>query len=484
MSSFASRLVTFDQVEHLLRVDEKRLNERELRKSARRALLTLNGGNLITVEKAYLKLGGQRSFQTVITQVDQNNQQLPLSDVKILYKALLSLGPEVNIQFIGKPEAKPFDENALSHAVKTAIELMDKIGRTNEYDIILENVFGGDQDNKEIVNTAKDVFKHGAVVLLKLFQNKHIIPDGRNSFGPLRQGGGSTGGTIELPRDFLTANKLEHQVVVLVHESTHEIDSPFLKTDDFGGYQGNPVFFATRPCQIKLKNAGHYDEVIRRIFKTNNPKLEMVFRPGELNNTGVILTPEMEAVNTIKGAWITAINLNTMLLGHHQHKDKRLQPHQLRYISMLLGLTIHKKVPATITKPFVINFDFLASKETPNHEVTELDLAAAENRVTSLGCMMHCKPLEVGKNRDEQIRNIIKHYGKLRRVGTERQDGSDITKNLDMIKALAYLYEKKISNYGLPLPKTFTKYWDFAKGDLQRFYNTYYAKKKDPWWVD
>jgi hypothetical protein len=136
--------------------------------------------------------------------------------------------------------------------------------------------------------------------------------------------------------------------VTLIHEAAHLADP---SVDD-QGYYGTANFEALSE-DVKVGNAGHYEELPRRKLGTSS-YAGLTFTPGVLKGGGAVTwedTIKREASEYLRKAWDAAVDTHTWLRGVRKaflrrdrspfEADKAL----ILEVSQLMDLTVHRQAP-------------------------------------------------------------------------------------------------------------------------------------------
>ena len=137
--------------------------------------------------------------------------------------------------------------------------------------------------------------------------------------------------------------------ITLIHEAAHLADP---SVDDHG-YYGTPNFEALGE-DVKVGNAGHYEELPRRKLGTSS-YAGLTFTPGVLNGGGAVTwedTIRRESSEYLRKAWDAAVDTHTWLRGVRRaflRLDRRPFEDQralILEVSQLMDLTVHRQLPA------------------------------------------------------------------------------------------------------------------------------------------
>jgi hypothetical protein len=137
--------------------------------------------------------------------------------------------------------------------------------------------------------------------------------------------------------------------ITLIHEAAHLADP---SVDDHG-YYGTPNFEALGE-DVKVGNAGHYEELPRRKLGTSSYS-GLTFTPGVLKGGGAVTwedTIRRESSEYLRKAWDAAVDTHTWLRGVRRaflRRDRRPFEDQralILEVSQLMDLSVHRQVPA------------------------------------------------------------------------------------------------------------------------------------------
>lgn len=256
---------------------------------------------------------------------------------------------------------------------------------------------------------------------------------------PQGAAGTSNQHNLLLSESFFT-KPLDQRVYTLVHEATHAIQDGSYVTDDNGGYIGELRWFDA-DLDVRQRNASHFQYVIERI--QGRP---IAVRPAMVGVGGGVGGPESQATGILRMAWICALNEYGRMYdyAHTAHPTAQDQERAIARGKML-GLPMGKTGAGGVPV------------------VTDVDLAAAENRVARLGVLFGGgAPVRaaveaaarddapVALTVDEILERVIAQGG-----GPIRKTRNH-AKTVEMIKTLAYLCHQ---NRGLTGP-TEAEQWD------------------------
>lgn len=198
----------------------------------------------------------------------------------------------------------------------------------------------------------------------------------------------------------------------IIHEASHLADSSI----DDHGYYGTPGFEAMSEAD-KLGNAGHYEEIPRRIMKKSS-FVGVTFTPG-VKKGGAKVTREDQvnrsASEYLRQAWDAAVDTHTLIRGVRKAKlsgdDKPFTNNKvvLLELSKLMDLTIHEQT-------------------LKNAVVTDLDVTLSESIAHGVGVVGQLAdsipfPNPVGALTDTELRDKIvaaaaAKYGRLLKNAT------------------------------------------------------------------
>lgn len=259
------------------------------------------------------------------------NKAVDVADRTVIYGSVFEASTTV----------KAGDKPKLQTAMKDSADLIKKV----EGDAAGLTAVFGSQDTVAKANYAKarialgDVSKHMAT---------HVTTDYNLDDPEVFLGGWANFGAkhMHLLVDVVKVKDPDESKVTLIHEAAHLADS---SVDDLG-YYGTPSFEAMTETE-KVGNAGHYEELPRRLMgKTNYAGI--TFTPG-VKKGGAVVTREdqvkRDASEYLRKAWDAAVDTHTLIRGVRKSKlsgnGKPFTDNEtlILEISKLMDLTVHKQ---------------------------------------------------------------------------------------------------------------------------------------------
>ena len=201
--------------------------------------------------------------------------------------------------------------------------------------------------------------------------DKHVTTDYNLDDPEVNLGGWANfaGKHMHLLAEIVLVTDPNESKTTLIHEAAHLSDP---SVDDHG-YYGTPNFEAL-PESIKVSNAGHYEELPKRVLKTSSYVGE-TFTPGKLKGGGAVTwedTIKRSASEYLRQAWDAAVDTHTFIRGVRKSAlGGSKSPFTsnvalIKEISKLMDLTIHEQDPA-------------------NAQVTTLDVTLTESIAHGVG---------------------------------------------------------------------------------------------------
>lgn len=336
-------------------------------------------------------------------------------------------------RIIGQPAAGQSDERKVEDVRalcgSAAVQIQGKILSDDD---LISRVFGS-----EHLATARAVLREAIANLEKFARADNgwnLVYD-----ETLKAAGMAATGSLKQIKfcDSLLTERAAGAHTMLLHESTHTIESRVLMTRDHI-YRNHPGFVSA-PADIKLKNAAHYEELGWQALQGEEKR---AFLPQK----------DVKAIVTmiVTNAWImSGWLLNTIKLAD-EHAKVGNNAHVRQNISRMLGLSVHKKPPKSTTLGSF--FDSVVAGFTgPNcGELSAVDEMTLIQRQVSLNkCLSSLKEgvLEryepSGTTPEELIDDTLREL-------IERQDDrlrKSTPKSVLMIKSLAAAYLINVGHF-------------------------------------
>lgn len=273
---------------------------------------------------------------------------------------------------------------------------------------------------------------------------KGILIDRRDDL-VLSTSKGLTSPTRMILQPAVVADVSLENVVTIIHESTHAIDQEAFHTDDraYVDIRVNSPFLTMAEAD-RVKCAAYYEEAARQALGLRGP-LAFTRHEGGSNERNALAKAQEAAGKIVNDAWTVALNVAGTLLNYARlQQSDRYQNTSLEYrikfgrqlsnLSKVVGLTIHRRMPANGEAP----------------PITDLDLALAEDRAARLAKLVsRVKTIEVVDDRRWYERwsstteylagKILEELVVNQRVSGARKDPK---REMGMILALASVYDR------------------------------------------
>jgi hypothetical protein len=262
------------------------------------------------------------------------NKAIDVADRTAIYRSVLDADTTV----------KKADRAKLKTAMKASADLIRSVEGD---DVGLKAVFGA----KAPVAKANYARARAALAEVSRDMDSKVSTDYNLDDPEVSLGGWASHGArhMHLLVEIVKVIDAKESKITLIHEASHLADA---SVDDHG-YYGTPNFEALDE-DVKVGNAGHYEELPRRKLGTSS-YAGLTFTPGVLKGGGAVTwedTIKRNASEYLRKAWDAAVDTHTWLRGVRKaflRKDRRPFEDQralILEVSQLMELTVHRQAAA------------------------------------------------------------------------------------------------------------------------------------------